>query len=257
MKFAKHRLGKLTEEERKLLALENIIQKIASLFPFIALAAIFYLIKSLGAEVNQLSLAARSAFAVLIGIAAIGCVFAFALWSIHIKWFHIEEMTIADETTGALNRQGFEEVLEEEMRRAGRYHFSLVLCVIDIDAFRSFNENFGRQLGTELLRRFTDFLRSSVRYSDCVGRYENDEFGILLPHTDLIRAVKFLDRIQSLSDDQFDATFCAGLTSYRPGEDKAQFLARSLAALKEAKQEGKRKIRCIVEDDDSKSVLSL
>ena len=257
MKFAKHRLGKLTEEEKRILALEGIIQKVASLFPFLALVAIFYLIKSLGGEAQHFSTATRAAFAVLIALAACGCGLAFALWSIHVKWLHVEETAIADETTGALNRLGFDEVLDEEMRRAGRYHFSLALCFLDLDAFKSFNENFGRQLGTELLRRFTDFLRASVRYSDCVSRYENDEFAILLPHTDLIRAVKFLDRVQSLANDQFDATFCAGISAYRPGEDKAQFLARSLDALKQAKQEGHRKIRCIVEDDGSKSILSL
>ena len=146
--------------------------------------------------------------------------------------------------------------MDREIRSAGRYHYPVTLCLIDLDDFRSYNETFGHEKGNHLLKTFGLFLRGTVRFSDSVSRYEKDEFLVMLPHTDLVASEKFLQRIQILSHERIDASFSAGVTSYRAGESPSQFLERAKIALSEAKREGSKKIRCIIGNDDTHVVVS-
>ncbi|MDA9101337.1 GGDEF domain-containing protein, partial [Omnitrophica bacterium] len=171
------------------------------------------------------------------------------------RWLQAREKSSMDLLTGGLNRPCFEEIVEEEMRRCNRYHVPLTLCFVDLDDFRSYNESFGRTKGDDLLQKFSDALRGAVRFTDTVARYESDEFCILLPHTDLVRAEKFVIRVLGIIRDQIDCGFCAGLTSFKPGENKTHFIMRARMALQHAKSEGKQRVRCIIGDDNSQTVV--
>ena len=160
-----------------------------------------------------------------------------------------------DEQTGALTSTAFQKVLKEELRRAGRYHYPVTICLLDLDDFTSFNENFGKEKGDILLRQFSEFLRSTVRSSDTIGRIENDAFWILLPHTDLVRGQKFLLRVLFETQERLGTGFSAGVTSYKSGEKPSDLLARLNLAIHAAKREGKNKIRALVADQDSQSIL--
>ncbi len=168
----------------------------------------------------------------------------------------VESRSVSDERTGALTVQAFKKILDEELRRAGRYHYALTLCRVELDDFESLHENFGPEKAGSLFRQFSDLLRSTVRFSDTVGHAKKDGFLVLLPHTDLLRAQKFLTRVLIETEERLDATFSAGLTCYQAGEKQADLLDRLDAAIGSAKREGKKNIRALVPGQDAHAVLS-
>lgn len=157
-----------------------------------------------------------------------------------------KETSEIDRLTQVMNRRTFENALDKEVRRTGRYHYPLTLCLLDVDGFRSFNEQNGRSRGDDRLKCFSALMRRAVRATDYVGRYMNDTFCVLLPHTDLPQGERFLSRVMVQSQEQIDLSFSAGLTAYHSGENKAQFLVRAQVALEQAQKEGKKKIKSIL-----------
>lgn len=235
-------------EKTRLLDLETLFQKIAAVLAFLNMGLA-------GAAFFQ-TVRARPILSVLaVLLAAEALLVLGALW-FRKKWSDIEKAAGSDDLTGISNRASFEKTLEQEQRRAGRYHYPITLCILDLDNFRSYNEQFGTKRGDELLQQFALFLKSNVRSTDCVARYGSDEFCAILPHTDLVKAEKFVARVLAQAQEMLDASFSAGLTAYRAGETKGQLLMRAGLALHQAKREGKKRICCLVGGQDN-TVLSL
>ena len=178
------------------------------------------------------------------------------IFAVRFLWQGFDHQANSDPQTGLFHRFHFEKLLDTEIRRAGRYHYPATLCMIDLDRFAALNESHGRSRGDETLQRFAGFLRASARITDLIARYEKDEFCILLPHTDLVRAEKFIARILAQSQERLDCSFSAGLTAFYAGEARSQFWGRAALALGQAKQEGTGKIRCLISGTDSRAVLS-
>ncbi len=106
------------------------------------------------------------------------------------------------------------------------------------------------------MRQFSELLRSTVRFSDTVGCGAKDQFMVLLPHTDLVRAQKFLNRVLIEAEEKLDAGFSAGLTTYQAGEKSADLQTRLELAIAAARREGKKKIRAVVAGQDAQAILS-
>lgn len=257
MKFTKQRLSKLADEGRKLFALEGVLQKSTALLNLAALGGALYLVVPTFLR-GRTTLASEQiiVFSFLIAFLAINCVQFVVTIRLRRKWQQLERQSTYDGLTKIFNRTCFEEILQEEVRRAGRYRFPLTLCIIDMDNFKSYNDTYGHPKGDELLQRLAALAMGAVRSTDCLARYGGDEFCVLLPHTDLVRAEKFLSRFLLQVQERLDVSFSAGVTSYRPGENKAEFIARTDLALYQAKREGKNRIRCMIGKDDSQVVLS-
>lgn len=183
-----------------------------------------------------------------------------ACWSlvfiVRFFWQGFDYGTNQDLQTGLYHRNYFERILEMEIRRSGRYRYPVTLCILDIDRFTSLNQSFGRKRGDEVLQKFAEFLRASVRITDLIARYERDEFLVLLPHTDLVKAEKFISRIVAQMQERLDYSFSAGLTNFHAGESRSQLLERVSLALGQAKREGTGKVRCLLSGQDSQAVLS-
>lgn len=89
-----------------------------------------------------------------------------------------------DVLTGVANRRRFDEVLEQEWRRARRTAEPLTLLMIDVDHFKLFNDHFGHPAGDACLRSVAQaVVGSSLRPADLVARYGGEEFVMLLPKT--------------------------------------------------------------------------
>jgi diguanylate cyclase (GGDEF)-like protein len=89
-----------------------------------------------------------------------------------------------DGLTGLANRRRFDEVLDQECRRARREGAPLALIMTDVDFFKKYNDNYGHQGGDECLRRVASVLAESARRpADLAARYGGEEFAVVLPHT--------------------------------------------------------------------------
>lgn len=95
------------------------------------------------------------------------------------------EWVFVDGLTGAFNRRYFDEHLLVAFDRARRDNTPLSVVMVDVDAFKTYNDHFGHQAGDDVLRRVVPALRSGLRRpGDVVTRYGGEEFACLLPDTD-------------------------------------------------------------------------
>lgn len=108
----------------------------------------------------------------------------------------IHRLAITDELTGLFNHRHFYRQLEQECRRTRRYGHPLSLIMLDIDLFKQYNDLNGHLAGDEALRLIAALLRNSTRGVDIAARYGGDEFGIILPETDLRQAWVQAERIR-------------------------------------------------------------
>jgi diguanylate cyclase (GGDEF)-like protein len=93
----------------------------------------------------------------------------------------LRNQSIRDGLTGLFNRRYLEETLEREIHRAVREQAPLSIIFIDIDHFKSFNDEFGHEAGDAVLRQLGAFLTTQVRYEDIACRYGGEEFVVVLP----------------------------------------------------------------------------
>lgn len=107
----------------------------------------------------------------------------------------LRELAAREPLTGLYNRRHFNEVIERAFSEASRYGGDLSCIMIDLDRFKNTNDNFGHQVGDELLMLTATTILSQLRASDVAARYGGDEFIVLLPQTDLDRAIVLSERI--------------------------------------------------------------
>ncbi len=97
---------------------------------------------------------------------------------------YVERQAIRDGLTGLFNHRYFQERLLQECALAHRYDLPLSLLMIDVDDFKKFNDEFGHQLGDEVVREIGGILAGPYRHGiDLPARYGGEEFAIILPHT--------------------------------------------------------------------------
>jgi diguanylate cyclase (GGDEF)-like protein/PAS domain S-box-containing protein len=106
-----------------------------------------------------------------------------------------------DPLTGLVNRRVFEQRLIrvlESRRASGGVH---IFCYLDLDQFKIINDTCGHTAGDELLKQVTTILRNKVRVRDTLGRLGGDEFGILMEHCSLERAVCLANSLREVIAD--------------------------------------------------------
>jgi diguanylate cyclase (GGDEF)-like protein len=105
-------------------------------------------------------------------------------------------MSITDPLTSLPNRRYLEERLTEELNRSKRYDYPMSFLMIDIDDFKSYNDNNGHQAGDLALQITAHCLKAALRSADVPSRYGGEEFCILLPQTSIDEAGAIADRIR-------------------------------------------------------------
>jgi diguanylate cyclase (GGDEF)-like protein len=108
-----------------------------------------------------------------------------------------------DNLTGVLNRHTILQRLETEIIRAGRQLKPLSVAMMDIDHLKKVNDSFGHNAGDTVLIKVTEQAKSSIRPYDYIGRFDGEEFLIIIPGADTMDAVgiceRILSRIESLA----------------------------------------------------------
>jgi diguanylate cyclase (GGDEF)-like protein len=105
-------------------------------------------------------------------------------------------LAITDELTGLYNHRYFVQRLSQEIRRAGRYHRTLLLALLDIDYFKQYNDTFGHLGGNEVLRQLAGVIKEEVRDVDVIARFGGEEFAVIMPETSSKKAEIALSRLR-------------------------------------------------------------
>jgi len=100
-----------------------------------------------------------------------------------------------DHLTGALSRQHFMNLADQEMARSQRYELPLVVLMLDLDHFKLVNDGYGHAAGDAVLQSFVQTVKSVLRESDVIGRLGGEEFAVLLPNTTQQGGVVLANRI--------------------------------------------------------------
>lgn len=112
-------------------------------------------------------------------------------------WSHAYRQSITDDGTGLYNRRFIWHRLQGRVNQAKGSGQPASLIVIDLDNFKACNDNYGHLMGDLVLKTVADCLRKTVRGSDLVGRWGGEEFVIVLPATDPVRAASVAERVRS------------------------------------------------------------
>src|SRR5438552_14965589 len=110
----------------------------------------------------------------------------------------LKETSFKDEVTGLYNRRFFSLRLEEEISRFRRFNHPVSVVVLDLDGFKSVNDEFGHAVGDETLRDIGQILMKHSRGINVVSRYGGDEFAVLLVETSKTGAQLYAERIRQV-----------------------------------------------------------
>lgn len=177
----------------------------------------------------------------------------FVAWRIYQLHIEADKFAFTDFLTGIANRRHFIHELESELRRNRRYNVPFSFAMVDIDHFKKINDQYGHYVGDLVLQNFCLQCVSALRTSDMVGRLGGEEFGILMPMTDLHEAARVIERLRSeidhsvMSDhgEQIHYTASFGLVSTAQLSDQqglAHLMKMADTALYSAKQQGRNRI---------------
>jgi alpha-methylacyl-CoA racemase len=159
----------------------------------------------------------------------------------------LEKLETTDTLTGLNNRRSFSERLRQEHARIQRGNRTACLLLANIDHFRHINEQYGHDMGDQVLVRFAGICHSVFRQYDVVCRWGDREFLILLPATDKHQAGAVADRLhQTLTDIRLDddeqsirLTVSVAIITMTADKDIAVLLRQLDDMLVEAKSAGR------------------
>jgi diguanylate cyclase (GGDEF)-like protein len=108
----------------------------------------------------------------------------------------VKHNAITDGLTGLYNHYQFYTRLKLEIEKAKAENYQLFLLMIDIDRFKSFNDQFGHMIGDQVLSEVAKTIQSNIRETDIAARYGGEEFTIILPNCTYEMAAVVADRIR-------------------------------------------------------------
>lgn len=156
------------------------------------------------------------------------------------------KLSITDKLTSLYNREKLDKTLQYEMNRSLRYGVIFSVIIIDIDFFKKVNDEFGHQVGDEVLVESANILRNSIRSVDILGRWGGEEFLIICPQTDLEGAEKLAKNINNAIKNHIFSTYpktltmSLGIASYNKNILKVEeIVSNADKALYKAKENGR------------------
>ncbi|KAF0106499.1 MAG: GAF sensor-containing diguanylate cyclase [Anaerolineaceae bacterium] len=108
----------------------------------------------------------------------------------------VKGQALNDVLTGLPNRRALDERLDTEIKRATRTGLSFAVIMMDIDGFKVINDNYGHDVGDDVLRQVAQALLQALRATDLLARYGGDELTLILPDTGWPDAETVITKIQ-------------------------------------------------------------
>ncbi|BAK73285.1 GGDEF domain-containing protein [Arcobacter sp. L] len=159
----------------------------------------------------------------------------------------LEEQATVDELTKVYNRKSFNERLKEKIEMFRRYESNFCLALVDIDDFKKVNDNFGHDVGDEVLIKVCGIAKENIRNTDLIFRIGGEEFVILYPKTLIDEAFLSIEKITHIIKNEniiknHQITLSVGLTQMKENDDEASIFKRIDDLMYISKKTGKDKI---------------
>ncbi|MCT7646547.1 diguanylate cyclase [Aliarcobacter butzleri] len=166
-----------------------------------------------------------------------------------VKNAELLRLSITDNLTKLYNRVKLDKSLQEEMNRSLRYNTNFSIILLDIDYFKKVNDNFGHQVGDEVLIESAQVLSKNIRNVDILGRWGGEEFLVICPETKIEDAIKVASHINAaIKLHKFTTypntvTMSLGVASFNKDiKNVDDIILNADKALYQAKEEGRDKV---------------
>ncbi len=164
----------------------------------------------------------------------------------------LKRLAYMDELTLLPNRRSFYDSLTKSIAIVKRRNREAILGVIDIDHFKEINDTYGHDIGDTVLKNIAIIFRDCLREEDTIGRIGGEEFGCILPDTDIEAAKIVLERmLDAVRNHRFfifdnfylNVTISMGYTRIHPSQKPEETIKLADIALYQAKNSGRDRIQ--------------
>lgn len=164
----------------------------------------------------------------------------------------LRELAEHDDLTGLFNMRSMYAKIDRELKRARRYGRRVAIVMMDLDHFKSVNDEFDHLFGSFVLKEIGQLVAKQMRETDFAARYGGDEFLMVLSETDENGAVAFGERLRANVEkhvsydgrNRFSRTASLGVAVSREGEEieAKELVRRADQALYKAKETGRNRV---------------
>jgi len=162
----------------------------------------------------------------------------------------LEEAALIDPLTQVGNERHFMRVLDQEIRRQGRYKEPFCLLLLRVDQLETVQAAYGQEAADGCLREIARIIRQELRHSDVPARTDEAEFGVLLLNTSMKWGLEVGERIRiriarmpfALPQRLLHLTVSGGITDFRTNDSPGAMLARAEKALFKSEDAGQDRI---------------
>ncbi len=160
----------------------------------------------------------------------------------------LKEMSIIDDLTGIYNRRKIIEVIENYLENSVRYKSPFAVAIIDLDHFKTINDNYGHNVGDKVLKEFSRILKNQLRTTDILGRWGGEEFIVVANNTSENGMFVLIERLVALIqthdfEDIQELTFSAGVTSFKNEKTYSEIVEKADYGLYLAKSMGRNQVQ--------------
>lgn len=159
----------------------------------------------------------------------------------------LERVSVTDHLTGLFNRSKADEELFLELEKSNRYGENFSIIILDVDHFKSINDEFGHQSGDLVLEELSETLKQRLRATDIAARWGGEEFLIICPQTDRKGALQLAENIRHTIENHTSCidqalTISCGVAEHHAGESIQNLIRKADENLYKAKNSGRNQV---------------
>lgn len=160
----------------------------------------------------------------------------------------LQKLATFDSLTSIYNRYKINKEIDSELNRVRRYKDNFSLLMIDIDHFKTVNDQYGHDVGDFVLQEISKVIGQYIRVSDRFGRWGGEEFMLLIPNSSKEESMFIANKLRYVIEkhtfnNSYAITISIGVSIYKDLETKESLLKRVDEALYNAKKGGRNTVR--------------